>query len=296
MQKILIIDYNNTYYGPTAEVILRKLIKNYNLKNIVVFSAGVVVNKGEKVPEKVLNLLKEKGLSVENFTSRQLIPEYLDNADLILTMSKEQKEIIQNIKFAHNKKIITLKEFAEEEGEIIELYEQSIAVYSAFFDEMMCLLEKSIRKIAAYFKIVIGSDHGGCKLKKEIKTFLKEINIVCKDIGCFENEIVDYPDIAAYAGQMVSRGIFQRGILICGTGIGISIAANKIKGIRAAVCNDGFSAKMSREHNNSNILCLGERVIGIGLACMITEVWLKSNFIGGRHEIRLNKISNMELR
>lgn len=141
-------------------------------------------------------------------------------------------------------------------------------------------------------KIVVGADHGGFKLKGKIIEFLRGKNILFEDYGTFDEESCDYPDIAQKVAFAVAEKKFDRGILICGTGIGISIVANKIKGIRAALCSDTFSARMSREHNDSNILCLGQRVIGEGLALDIVDVWLKSNFEGGRHKIRVDKIED----
>lgn len=141
-------------------------------------------------------------------------------------------------------------------------------------------------------KIAIGSDHGGFKLKGKIIEFLRGKEILFEDFGTFDEESCDYPDIAKKIAEKVSDNTFDFGILICGTGIGVSITANKIPGIRAALCGDTFSAKMSKEHNNANILCLGQRVIGEGLALDIVDVWLKSEFLGGRHKRRVDKIEN----
>jgi len=143
-------------------------------------------------------------------------------------------------------------------------------------------------------KIAVGSDHGGFNLKKTIIEYLEENNIEYRDFGCYSEKPVDYPDFARLVAKAVSRGEFDSGILICGTGIGISIAANKVKGVRAALCNDCFSARMAREHNDANILALGERVIGKGLALEITKTWLESKFQGGRHQRRIDKIMQLE--
>lgn len=142
--------------------------------------------------------------------------------------------------------------------------------------------------------VAIGSDHGGFQLKEEIKKLLAEENIAFEDFGTHSIQSVDYPDIAQKVGEAVVSGQYTRGILICGTGIGISIAANKIKGIRAALCHDVFSAKMTREHNDTNVLAMGERVIGPGLARMIVSTWLATEFVGGRHAARVDKISQLE--
>lgn len=143
-------------------------------------------------------------------------------------------------------------------------------------------------------KIAVGSDHGGFLLKDEIMKHLKEKNIDFTDFGCFTTESVDYPDIGQAVGEAVARGDYDQGIICCGTGIGISISANKVPGVRAALCGDCFSAKAAIEHNNANILALGERVIGVGLAKMIVDVWLDSEFLGGRHGRRVEKIAKIE--
>ncbi|QNG60133.1 ribose 5-phosphate isomerase B [Bacillus sp. PAMC26568] len=143
-------------------------------------------------------------------------------------------------------------------------------------------------------KVAIASDHGGLNLRKEIKQLMGEMNIAYEDFGCECETSVDYPDYALPVAEKVASGDFDRGILICGTGIGMSIAANKVKGIRCALVHDTFSAKATREHNNSNMLAMGERVIGPGLAREIAKIWLTAEFEGGRHETRVNKISEIE--
>lgn len=143
-------------------------------------------------------------------------------------------------------------------------------------------------------KVAIGCDHGGFHLKEEVKQFLLDNKYEVTDFGTHNTVSVDYPDIAVSVAQAVVNGDVYKGILICGTGIGIGIAANKIQGIRAALCHDTFSAHASREHNNANILTMGERVIGTGLALDIVNIWLTTEFEGGRHERRVKKISNLE--
>lgn len=143
-------------------------------------------------------------------------------------------------------------------------------------------------------KIAISSDHGGNNLRKEIVRLLDEMGIEYKDFGPQTDDSVDYPDYASPVAQGVAAGEYDRGILICGTGIGMSIAANKVKGIRCALVHDLFSAKATRGHNNSNVLAMGERVIGTGLATEIARTWLTEEFEGGRHETRIQKISDLE--
>ena len=143
-------------------------------------------------------------------------------------------------------------------------------------------------------KLAIGSDHGGLRLKAEITAYCQANQIEFHDFGTYTAESVDYPDISQSVAQAVTAGEYERGILICGTGIGVSIAANKVKGIRAALCHDVYSAQMSREHNDANILTMGERVIGPGLALAIVDKWLNTEFAGGRHERRVCKIGDLE--
>ncbi|MBQ3471352.1 MAG: ribose 5-phosphate isomerase B [Clostridia bacterium] len=142
--------------------------------------------------------------------------------------------------------------------------------------------------------IAIGSDHGGYELKEHVKTHLEEKGIEVKDFGVFSEESVDYPDCARPVCEAVLNGEAERGILFCGTGIGISMAANKFNGIRAALCGDVFSAKMAKEHNNANVICLGGRVTGRDLAFMIVDTFFDAEFKGGRHQTRIDKIHAIE--
>ncbi|RDI41572.1 ribose 5-phosphate isomerase B [Falsibacillus pallidus] len=143
-------------------------------------------------------------------------------------------------------------------------------------------------------KIALASDHGGIHLREEIRSLLEEMGIEYEDFGCDCETSVDYPDYALPVAEKVANGEFDKGILICGTGIGMSIAANKVRGIRCALVHDVFSAKATREHNDSNMLAMGERVIGAGLAREIAKEWLTTEYAGGRHANRLNKISEFE--
>ena len=142
--------------------------------------------------------------------------------------------------------------------------------------------------------LAIGSDHGGYELKERIKKHLEEQGIEYHDFGTYSEDSVDYPDIAKPVCESVLKNECDRGILICGTGIGMSIAANKFNGIRAAVCGDIYSAKMTKIHNNANIITMGARVIGQETAREIVNAWLTNEYEGGRHQNRLDKISDIE--
>jgi len=140
-------------------------------------------------------------------------------------------------------------------------------------------------------KIAVGCDHGGIEFKQMIIEFLQQIGQEPVDVGCFSHESVDYPDFAEKVCEQIAKGHCERGILICGTGLGMSIAANRHNHIRAALCHEAYTARMSREHNNANVLCLGARVLGPEVALDVVGVWVETAFAGGRHQRRLDKMS-----
>jgi ribose 5-phosphate isomerase B len=144
--------------------------------------------------------------------------------------------------------------------------------------------------------IAIGSDHAAFTFKEEIMQYLVEAGYKVKDYGTFSQQRVDYCDFGFKVGEAVASGECEKGLLFCGTGVGIAISANKVKGIRAVVCSEPYSAKLSREHNDTNILALGSRVVGIDLARMIIDIWLSTAFDGGRHCGRIEKIADYEQR
>jgi len=143
-------------------------------------------------------------------------------------------------------------------------------------------------------QIGLACDHGGFELKEELKAFLKSLDVKPIDMGTFNEDSVDYPDFGVLVAEKVSRGELEKGILVCGTGIGMSIVANKFPRIRAALANDLYSSRCSREHNDANILIVGGRIVGKELAKEIVKVWLETPFAGGRHKGRLEKIEALE--
>lgn len=141
-------------------------------------------------------------------------------------------------------------------------------------------------------KVVIGCDHGGFNLKNKIIDYLKSIGIEYKDVGTYSTESCDYPVFAKKVAKEVADGNFDRGILVCGSGIGVSIVANKTKGVRAALCWNLETAELSRQHNNSNVICLGERLIEEDKAIKMVDLWLKTEFEGGRHQARVDMMES----
>jgi len=144
--------------------------------------------------------------------------------------------------------------------------------------------------------LAIGSDHAAFDFKEEIKKYLDDKGIAYKDLGCYTKDRVDYPAIAETVAQAVACGEYEKGLLFCGTGVGMCISANKVKGIRAVVCSEPYSAKLSRQHNDTNILTMGSRVVGPELAKMIIDMWLNTSFEGGRHARRVEMIAEIESR
>lgn len=142
--------------------------------------------------------------------------------------------------------------------------------------------------------IAVCSDHGGYELKQKLIPFIEEMGHEVKDLGCYSEKSVDYPDFAFPMAEAVAAGEYERGVAICGTGIGVSICCNKVKGIRCALCGDVLSAELTRRHNDSNVLAMGGRIIGVETAKAITKVWLETGFEGGRHMNRIGKISDYE--
>ncbi|WP_088227181.1 ribose 5-phosphate isomerase B [Desulfosporosinus sp. FKB] len=144
-------------------------------------------------------------------------------------------------------------------------------------------------------RVVLGADHGGYELKEAIRGHLESQGYKVLDVGTHSTDSVDYPMYGFAVGNAILKGEADLGIAVCGTGQGISIAANKLPGIRSVVCTETFSARMAREHNNANVLALGGRVVGVGLALDIVDIFLKTEFSGGRHERRINLITDFEL-
>lgn len=150
------------------------------------------------------------------------------------------------------------------------------------------MVDKKTRRIA------LGADHAGYQVKSRIKQFLQEKGFEVIDFGTHSEESVDYPDYAKLVAQSVSQAESDRGILVCGTGLGMAIAANKLRGIRAATCNDTYTARMAAEHTDANVLCVGARVVDADHALAIVQEWLKGKFGGGRHQRRIDKINDLE--
>lgn len=302
--------------------------------SITVSSAGTGALPGDPASENAIRAMQAEGIDLTGHRATRLDRQMVLESDLVLTMTSRHKEAVLGIVPEAGGRVFTLKEFIGgvtnpgseanpgrgsppgkgqdgdlpgENLDIADPFGGSLEIYLRVAGELKALLQKSLPRITAWraqtgsaggglpLKVVIGSDHGGFQLKNEIVQLLVELQVNYQDLGVFTQESSDYPDIAARVARAVAAGEFDRGILLCGTGIGVSIAANKVRGIRAALCHDTYSARMAMEHNNSNILTMGGRVIGPDLAKEIVKAWLETSFSSAeRHARRVSKIAALE--
>lgn len=299
--EILFVCTGNTCRSPLAQVLMQRNLIQRGVSGIHVSSAGIAATPGQPASSGIRGVLKPPE-DLSDHGARQIDENLVVQADLILTMTASHKALLAERYPAWSSKIHTLGEYAwNQDVDIADPYGGGRDEYMLARNEIERALDKlagklaeQVKEVPGLMKVALASDHGGFRLKEELKEFISGMGHQYKDYGCPSEESVDYPDLAAGAARAVAHGECDLGIIVCGTGQGMAIAANKIKGIRAANCHDCYSAKMARAHNNANILTLGQRVVGSELAKMIAETFLATSFEGQRHQRRLDKIAAME--
>ncbi len=305
MKNILLVCTGNTCRSPMAVYLFRNYFGDTDRDQLYNFqSAGITAVSGQNMNEMADSVLADRGISADGHKSTRLSSQQIEEADLILTMTRRQaRRISQNYPCAEDY-VFTLGEFSGVDKEVPDPFGGSRELYQKTLQELEKMIVRASERLPEFFaevesrkiegsgvmKVAIGSDHAGYSLKESIKEWLQDREYEVLDQGTDSTESVDYPEYASRVARAVAKQEAELGILICGTGLGMSMAANNVSGIRAARCQDTYSARMARKHNNANVLTLGERVIGEGLALSVVEAFLAAEFSGGRHERRVNKI------
>ncbi len=308
-KSVLFVCTGNTCRSFMAEYLMRHYANKRGLA-LDIASAGLAAFPGDTATENALQALEEVGIDGTMHRSRKVQPHLLEQYDLILAMTPGHKSQLVKLVPELAGRIFLLKEFAERadlEKDPDDSVEKNYGISDPFgqsldvYRQSRAEIDLAVQGIVEYFleggdnvKIAIGSDHGGFTAKQAILEHLKEQGFELEDFGTHSEESCDYPDIAHEVARAVAAGQYDLGILICGTGIGMAIAANKVPGIRASLCCDSYSARMTRSHNDSNILCLGGRVTGLGVMLDIVDAYVKESFSGGRHQRRVDKIERVQ--
>lgn len=293
MLRVLLICTGNTCRSPMAEAILRDLAS----PTMAVSSAGTATEGGQPMAAAAQTVLKEHGLPVRPHRSQAVSEGLLQESDVVLTMTAGQAQDLMRRFPGASGKVRTLAAAAGETGDVVDPVGMGHDAYATAYDQIETLLRRFVeheRGNSERAVVAFGSDHAGFHLKRQLMPILKDLPFEFVDCGTDSDASTDYPDFARTVAEGVSRGDYRFGVLICGTGVGMSIAANKVDGVRAANCQDPVAASLARQHNDANIITLGERLVGIALAEGIVRSFLTEQFQGGRHQRRIAKIEAME--
>lgn len=291
--KIIFVCENNVCRSPSAEAVMKHISR---ISGLEIASRGLVVLFPEPYNPKIRSLLLNDGIILGNGTTKQLQAEDFGEDTLIVTMDRVEKQKIID-EYDNCRNVYTIMEFAGGSGDIMDPYGADMDVYALFYESIK-LWVKQLEDKLFYLSIKertgmisIGSDHGGYDLKQAVIKHLQEKGMEVKDFGCFNKESCDYPEFGRMAAKAVANGECGCGIVICTTGIGISITANKVKGIRCALCTSAEQAELTRLHNNANMLALGASTVSEETALKIVDKFMETDFSNEeRHQRRIDKI------
>lgn len=301
--RILVVCTGNTCRSPLGEGLLRFMLEKAGIEGVTVVSAGTSAAVGCPASEQAVQAAKELGVDISNHRSLPLSGEMLDKSNLILVMSESHRDWIHSVSQSARGRVFLAAGFRDSSSPV-EIPDP-IGCTVGVFLECAEVMQKSFRGLIAQlpqlrlqfaFDVVdfaVGTDHRGIMVKKSLLCVLDRLNLTWEDMGAFSREPADYPEFAFAVGERVVQGKARRGALLCGTGIGMSIAANKVQGIRAAVVTNARLAELSRTHNNTNVIVFCEQTTEKEIEEII-QIWWNTDFEGGRHANRVGLIMEYE--
>ncbi|HET7558925.1 MAG TPA: ribose 5-phosphate isomerase B [Limnochordia bacterium] len=310
-KRVVFICTGNTCRSPMAAALTRRHLRDSTLAaDFEIESAGLYAAKGEPAAEGARRALQEWRISLAEHRSQPITAAMVARTDLFLTMTAAHRDLLVDLYPEARGKTHTVAEFAGDGPyDVPDPYGGDDAVYRACAQQLDGLTGRTARRLLGQplpdagptpsteglrMRIAFGCDHAGFPYKESLINHLQGAGHEVTDLGTYGAASVDYPDFAAAVAAAVAAGSADLGVLVCGSGIGVSIAANKVNGARAALCHEPFSARMARAHNDANIVCLGARVIGLGLAFEVVDAFVQGAFEGGRHAARVRKIAALE--
>ncbi|WP_324669209.1 ribose 5-phosphate isomerase B [Geochorda subterranea] len=299
---ILFVCSGNTCRSPLAAALFRKAWREKGgAVPLEAESAGLSARDGEPASQQARQVAQEWGVDLASHRARLLTRERLVTARLVLTMTEDHKRRVLAMAPEMAGRVYTLGEYAGSPRDVEDPFGQELERYRATARELESLtrlaasrLERESRQASGVRAVAVGWDHAGRLLRDAVVETLREEGWVVEEHGPAEGGAVDYPDVALEVARAVAAGRVAFGVLMCGTGIGMSIAANKVRGVRAALCHDPYSARMARAHNDANLLAIGGRVVGPAVAAEVVRAFARGSFEGGRHARRVDKIARME--